>query len=151
MLGGMRVRGFVAVGLALVVGAGAMSGCTASSGGVGPRGGGCVPRLTVVPATAHPGEIVTVSSKDVCRDRVPDAGWEVSVTQPIEGGRRVSVRSSDRFDGSWSVPITLPRDFPAGETAVGIDNWDYSFCDDTGSCAAVSGVLQVEATPTPTP
>lgn len=155
-LGRMRVRGFVAVALTIVIGAGAMSGCTSSSGGPGGPGGtgraGCVPRLTVEPETAHPGDTVTVSSTDVCDGRAPEDGWAVTVAQPIEDGRHVTVRSGDPFDGSWSVPVELPSDFPAGETGVGIDNWDYSSCADNGSCAAVSGVFRVRSeTPTPAP
>lgn len=149
-LGRMRVRGFVAVALTVAIGAGAMSGCTSSSGG--PGRAGCVPRLTVQPETAHPGDTVTVSSTDVCDGRAPEDGWAVTVAQPIEDGRRVTVRSGDPFDGSWSVPVELPSDFPAGETGVGIDNWNYSSCADNGSCAAVSGVFRVRSeTPAPTP
>jgi hypothetical protein len=148
----MRVRGFVAIGLAVVVGAGALSACTSSPGG----GGFCVPQLTVRPGTAHPGDTVTVSSSDVCDVPVPDRGWTVSVRQPLEDGREVTVRSADPFDGSWSTSVALPADFPVGETSVGIDNWDYSSCDDGASCAAASGDFRVRAptpmpTPTPTP
>ncbi|WP_420369099.1 hypothetical protein [Curtobacterium sp. L1-20] len=140
------MRGFVAIGLAVVVGAGALSACTSSSGG----SGFCVPRLTVRPGTAHPGDTVTVSSSDVCDVPVPDRGWTVSVRQPLEDGREVTVRSADPFDGSWSTSVALPADFPVGETSVGIDNWDYSSCDDGASCAAASGDFRVRA-PTPTP
>lgn len=150
----MRVRGFVAIGLAVLFGVGAVSGCAFSSSGGGDHGG-CVPRLTVVPEVAEPGDTVTVSSTDACDAPVPAGGWKVSVVQPIEDGRRVTVRSADPLDGSWSVAVALPSDFPAGETSVGIGNWDYSFCDDTGSCAAASGDFRVEAAPTtgsaPTP
>lgn len=140
----MRVRGFVAIGLAVVVGAGALSACTSSSGG-GEGARSCVPQLTVRPGTAHPGDTVTVSSSDVCDVPVPDRGWTVSVRQPLEDGREVTVRSADPFDGSWSTSVALPADFPVGETSVGIDNWDYSSCDDGASCAAASGVLRIRA------
>lgn len=148
----MGVRGFVAIGATVLIGASALSGCASSSSGPGLGSDGCVPRLTVEPASAQPGDTVTVSSTDVCDDRVPKGGWAVTVQQPIEDGRRTTTRSADAFDGSWSVQVVLPSDFPSGEASVGIDNWDYSFCADNGSCAGVSGVFRVRAmTPTSTP
>jgi len=139
----MRVRGFIAVGLALVCGVGALAGCATSSGG---DRGGCVPVMTVSPRVAHPGDTVTLSSSDVCAVMVPEGGWKVAARQPLEDGRAVTVRSDDALDGSWAASVTLPADFPTGEVSFGLENWDYSTCPDGASCAGPFGSFRVAPT-----
>lgn len=52
--------------------------------------------------------------------------------------------TEDEFDGSFRVTIALPVDFPAGGAYAGIENWDYSFCSDNGSCVSATGDFAVE-------
>ncbi len=127
----------VALGLAAI----SLAGCTYSSA---PASGFCVPRFTIEPSTAKPGDTVTLESTTVCDVDVPRDGWTVQVA-PI-GETALGVQSSvrDPFDGSWSVEVVLPADFPAGDAFAGIANWDYSDCNapgdanSSGSCASAS-------------
>lgn len=45
----------------------------------------------------------------------------------------VQVKSSDTFDGSFRVELTLLGYFPIREAYAGVDNWGYSTCPDAGS------------------
>jgi hypothetical protein len=105
---------------------------------------GCVPRLTIEPAVAQPGSVIVVNSDTTCGDRVPDGGWIVTATSG-DDDRHVSIITTDSFNGSFSVDLSLPQDFPAGEATVRIENWDYSFCSGSGSgsCASASGDFMV--------
>lgn len=137
----MWMRGVLA-GVVVVVAVGTVSGCTTSS--VGDRAG-CVPRTDVSPRTAHPGDVVTLTTTDACDVPVPDDGWEVSAFAPVEGAQHTTVRSDEPLDGSWSASVTLPSDFPLGEATFGIENWDFSTCPDDASCAAPFGSFRVVA------
>ena len=146
----MRIGAIVGACGVLVLVAGVLTGC-ASSGGAG--GGGCVPRMTVSPRVAHPGDTVTLATRDVCDVSVPEGGWQVDAFPTGEDTPHVSVRTHEPLDGSWSVSVTLPADFRAGDAAFGIENWDYSTCPDDASCAGPFGYFRVEeptATPTAT-
>lgn len=117
------------------------SGCTMSSP---PPSSGCVPRVMVEPKVAAPGGTITLTSDTTCDDEPPRGGWAV-IAAPVGSPQALaSVTTDDEFDGSFRVTITLPTDFPAGEAYAGIDNWDYSFCSDDGSCASATGDFTVE-------
>ncbi|MBD8584504.1 hypothetical protein IFT77_02015 [Frigoribacterium sp. CFBP 13729] len=54
-----------------------------------------------------------------------------------------SVTTTETFDGSFQVELTLPTEFPLGEACAAVTNWDLGDCDDTGSCAGPSSTFQV--------
>jgi hypothetical protein len=95
----------------------------------------CVPRITVTPSEAHAGDTVTVESSDVCDVTVPRNGWRVVVSPTGDRGPKTTVTTSAAFDGAFSVTLTLPDDIPEGDASAGVENWDYSTCDDAASCA----------------
>lgn len=121
----------------LVVAGVALGSCSTSP----PPAPGCVPRVSVTPHEASPGDTITLRSDTVCSDPRPDDGW--IVTAGHVGGEAVLVRtvSRDTFDGSFTAVVDLPEDFPVGEAFAGIANWDYSFCEGSGagSCASATG------------
>jgi hypothetical protein len=104
----------------------------------------CVPRMRIAPATIHPGDSITVESADSCNVKVPSKGWVVVAGHVGAGKTLVQVNRSDEFTGSFRVELTLPSDFPVGEAYAGVDNWDYSTCADTGSCAGPMASFTVE-------
>ena len=103
----------------------------------------CVPRMSVTPNPAHPGDTIRVESSDVCKVAVPAEGWHVAVHPSGSSSGSVDVTTSEPFDGTFSVPLTLPEDFRLGEGSAGIENWDYSTCPDDASCASPYGSLDV--------
>ena len=104
----------------------------------------CVPRMRIEPATVHPGDSITVQSADTCKVKIPVDGWVVVAGHVGAGKALVQVKRSAEFNGSFRVELTLPSDFPVGEAYAGVDNWDYSTCADTGSCAGPMGSFTVE-------
>lgn len=84
-----------------------------------------------------------------CEVAPPSGGWSVLVAPVGHPDQGVRTEVDDGFDGSFSVSVDIPLDFPPGEAFAAIDNWDYSPCDDTnsnnsaGSCAAASGSFTV--------
>ena len=117
----------------------ALSGCSALAGGHE----SCLPRISVSPSTAVAGGQITLASSDVCGADVPAEGWTVEVGH--NGRALVSHTTLEPFDGSFELTIDLPRDFPEGLAFVHVDNWDYSSCDDTGSCASIDVGFEVVA------
>ena len=130
------------VAIAVFAMAAATSGCESSPS----PDGWCVPRILVTPLVASPGEMITLTSDTKCDAPRPRDGWVVSAA-PVGDGHEplVSVTSQDEFDGDFTATLVLPTDFPLGEAAAGIDNWDYSDCVDTNaSCASPTGGFTVE-------
>jgi hypothetical protein len=109
-----------------------------------PSEGGCVPRMSVEPRSVHVGDTVTFSTDDVCRVDVPAGGWRIEAHLPGGDGARATVRSAERFDGSWSARVVVPADFPVGDVSIGITNWDYSSCPANASCAGPFADVTVE-------
>jgi hypothetical protein len=136
----------IARALALVLALG-LSGCVSSSP---PPSSWCVPRIIVEPAIVAPGESITLSSDTECDVSQPPGGWDVIVAPIGQVENGVSTTVTDDFDGSFSVTVVIPEDFPSGDAFADIANWDYSPCDDTGvtsassgSCASASGSFTV--------
>lgn len=103
----------------------------------------CVPRVLITPSVAAPGEVITLTSDTECQATVPPGGWRI-VAAHVGREPAVSVTTTERFDGDFEVTLTLPNDFPEGEAYAGVDNWDYSFCNDTNaSCASATGDFTV--------
>jgi hypothetical protein len=77
---------------------------------------------------------------------MPQGGWVVGAAHVGGGGDSlVSVTTDQTFDGSFSVRLTLPENFPVGESFAGVKNWDYSNCGSSvQSCAAASGNFYVD-------
>ncbi|GAA4267561.1 hypothetical protein GCM10022256_31730 [Frondihabitans peucedani] len=124
--------------LALVVGA--LAGCATPA----VDRGGCVPRFSIEPGVARVGDSLEFSSRDVCAVDVPRTGWRVAILVPGSAEARATVRSTETFDGSWTVRIVVPPGVPAGQASVTITNWDYSSCPDGASCAGPSAEFTVE-------
>jgi hypothetical protein len=105
--------------------------------------GPCVPRIEVSPVRAVPGGTVTISSEDTCDTAPPTDGWKVGAGRGGDGDPLSSVTTTETFDGSFQVELTLPTEFPLGEACAAVTNWDLGDCDDTGSCAGPSSTFQV--------
>ncbi len=135
----MRSRWLTLV-LALALGVPALGGCGALSGS------SCLPRISVEPSHASPGDTITVKSADKCDVKVPQGGWVIGAGHVGGGGDSlVSVTTDHSFDGSFSVRLTLPENFPVGESFAGVTNWDYSNCGSSvQSCAAANGNFYVD-------
>lgn len=119
-----------------VAGATTLSGCYLSP----PPPIGCVPRITVTPAVAAPGDTITLESDTTCDDAPPDGGWIVTATHVGSTAVLAQTTSNAQFDGSFIARMVLPTDFPIGEAYAGVSNWDYSFCESGGgSCASATG------------
>lgn len=136
MVGAIRLSA-----IAIVMATLALTGCAT----IGLDDGTCVvPLVRVAPATAHPGDTITVVSDDSCDVEVPNGGWVV-VAGHVGGGKTlVQVTAKNVFDGQFRVELTLSEDFPVGEAYAGIENWDYSTCPDNASCASPTGSFTVE-------
>ena len=135
----MKSRSLTLV-LALALGVPALGGCGALSGS------SCLPRLSVEPSHASPGDTITVKSADTCDAPMPQGGWVIGAGH-VGGGvdSLVSVTTDQTFDGSFSVRLTLPESFPVGESFAGVKNWDYSNCGSAvESCASASGNFYVD-------
>ncbi|MEO8527686.1 MAG: hypothetical protein ABI435_01260 [Pseudolysinimonas sp.] len=132
-----RLLGTGLAALALMV-----SGCTSTSP---PASSFCVPRFTIEPSVASPGDTITLTSDTTCDVEPPGGGWSV-VLAPV-GQLELGVRTNvaDGFDGSFSITLSVPATFPSGEAFAGIENWDYSTCSDTagGSCASATATFTV--------
>ncbi|MFG6475601.1 hypothetical protein ACFXP7_04360 [Microbacterium sp. P06] len=96
------------------------------------------------PRIASPGETITLSSDTACGNETPEGGWVVVAAPVGDQQAAVTVKTNVEFDGSFRVTIDLPADFPKGDAYAGIDNWDYSFCSDNGSCASATGDFTVQ-------
>ncbi len=102
--------------------------------------------MFVEPLHVSPGETITVTSDTTCDVSTPEGGWVVGAREVGPGSTSlVSVTSEDQFDGSFTVQLTIPDDFPIGEGYAIVENWDYSFCTDANSsCAVASATFYVE-------
>jgi len=119
-----------------------LTGCTVSSSPP-PAGSFCVPRFTIEPSVVRAGDTISIASDTKCDVDPPREGWVV-IAAPVgspEQGVRTTV--TDRFDGTFRVELGLSSDFRVGDAFAGIENWDYSQCADTGSCASASAPFTV--------
>jgi hypothetical protein len=119
-----------------------LTGCTVSPSPP-PAGSFCVPRFTIEPSVVRAGDTISIASDAKCDVDLPREGWVV-IASPV-GSRDQGVRANvmDRFDGTFRVELVLSSDFPVGDAFAGIENWDYSQCADTGSCASASASFRV--------
>lgn len=122
-----------------------VSGCAPGGDGAAPSvpGYACVPRMSVSPVTASPGASITLMSKDVCDVAVPAGGWQVGAGSVGSGDHLVTALTTESFDGSFAVTITLPVDFPIGAAHAGVANWDYPPCLDNAGCPGASASFEV--------
>ena len=136
----MTLRRWVAA-IAVFAVAAVTSGCASP-----PPDGWCVPRITVTPSLASPGESITLTSDTKCDAPLPRDGWVVSAAHVGDGDEPlVSLISQDEFDGDFTATLELPTNFPLGEASAGIENWNYSDCSgSSGSRASPSGGFTVE-------
>ncbi|ERK71402.1 hypothetical protein [Leifsonia aquatica] len=112
----------------------------------------CLPApLEVTPPGPDAGTTVTVSSPAAECDLGYSAGHTYSVTLVAEGvpgtpGTRTSpVEVEVAADGSFSVPLAIPDDFPRGDASVVVSGSPYDECgkDGTGSCAGYTAAVHV--------
>ncbi|WP_313539679.1 hypothetical protein [Leifsonia aquatica] len=114
----------------------------------GPGGGA---PLEVPPPGPDAGTTVTISSPAAECDLGYSAGHTYSVTLVAEGvpgapGTRTSpVEVEVAADGSFSVPLAIPDDFPRGDASVVVSGSPYDECgtDGTGSCAGYTAAVRV--------
>jgi hypothetical protein len=132
------MRRFVALLISVSFLLTALAGCSAPAPA-------CVPRMTVTPSPAHPGDTITLESSDVCEVTVPRDGWRIVVNPPGDSGPRIAATTSKTFDGSFSATVTLPHDIAPGDALAGVENWDYSTCDDRASCVGPFGDFTIVA------
>ena len=132
------MRRFVALLLSIPLTLMALAGCSAPAPA-------CVPQLEVTPNPAHPGDRVQVRSSNVCGVAVPREGWRVDVSSGGEQHSVVSATTSQAFDGTFSVTVTLPNGIAEGDASAHIQNWDYSTCPDDASCIGASGYFTIVA------
>ena len=104
----MRSRWLTLV-LALALGVPALGGCGALSGS------SCVPRISVEPSHASPGDTITVKSADKCDVKVPQGGWVIGAGH-VGGGVESLVERDDRPNVRWLVlgATHAPRELPCG-------------------------------------
>lgn len=126
--------------LALVLAVPALSSCST------PPASSCVPRMFVDSLHVSPGGTITVTSDTTCDVPTPEGGWVVGARAVGPGSTSlVSVTSEDQFDGSFTVQLTIPDDFPIGEGYAIVENWNYSSClDANSSCAVASATFYVD-------
>ncbi|WP_344792764.1 hypothetical protein [Gryllotalpicola daejeonensis] len=97
---------------------------------------GCgVARPTVSPSPVTRGQAITVTAGSAhCAKSLP-AGttFDVSVSPSDGSDARESEQASVHHDGSFTVTLTIPGDFPIGEAVVWVDDTAYVPCHDTGA------------------
>lgn len=131
------------IGLVVLAACVPVSGCAVHREGPGDTD--CVPRMSVSSDEVVRGEIVTLVTADVCQVALPSGGWRVSAGHVGDGTAVIVADTDEALDGSFEVSLELPADFPTGDAWIGIENWDYSTCDDAGSCAGPSTTFTVLA------
>ena len=131
------------LGLAVLTACVLVSGCAVQNEGRGDTS--CVPRMSVSSGEVVRGEVVTLVTADVCEVELPSGGWRVSAGHVGDGTAVIVAETDEALDGSFEVSLELPADFPTGDAWIGIENWDYSTCDDAGSCAGPSTTFTVLA------
>jgi len=114
-----------------------------------PGAGNCVPRMSISSDEVIQGDAVSLVTADVCKVEPPPGGWRVSAGHVGDGTALISAETDEAFDGSFDVSLELPDDFPTGEAWIEIEDWDYSTCADTGSCAGPSTTFAVLAASPP--
>ena len=123
------------VGIAFLATAGA---CSSSSDGEPP----CLPAAySVSPATAKPGDTVTVASPGAdCNPRYgANAQIQVSVTD--ESGAKVINTTTPMTDsGRFTYTFAVPAEMAVGEATVTAMPYNIDWCDDTGRNNRAEGV-----------
>jgi hypothetical protein len=118
-----------------------LTGCSSSTA---PPASFCVPRITIEPGSVSRGETIVLESDTVCKAEHPSAGWSVVAFSLGESELAVSAMTDESFDGSFRVAIVIPESFPAGDAYAEIENWDYSVCSDSASCAGAGASFTVK-------
>jgi hypothetical protein len=112
----------------------------------------CLPApLQVTPSTASAGGTVTVSSPAADCDLGYAARHTYAVTLSAQGvpgapgTRTPPVEVEVAADGSFSVALAIPDDFPRGDAFVVVTGSPYDECghDGTGSCAGYTAPIPV--------
>jgi hypothetical protein len=112
----------------------------------------CLPApLEVTPPGPDAGTTVTISSPPADCDLGYSDGHTYSVTLMAPGApgtpgtRTPPVEVEVAADGSFSVPLAIPDDFPRGDASVVVSGSPYDECgkDGTGSCAGYTAAVRV--------
>lgn len=107
----------------------------------------CVPRVAVRPATVVPGGTITVSVEAGCDRKTPEGGWTI-LAAPLGKPELAVKQKVDRpLSDGFSLSVSVPESFPAGDAYAGITEWDYSSCDDGASCPGPTRPFTVETAP----
>lgn len=119
----------------------ALSGCTSPA----EDPAACVPLVDVTPGMVAPGRSITVTVYGGCDRPRPVGGWTVTAAPVGKPQLAVTATSDENLVDGFSVEVAIPESFPAGDAYAGIGGWDYSLCDDGGSCASPSDAFTVSA------
>lgn len=106
-----------------------------------------MPRVEIEPVTAHAGSSISIAVDSGCDVETPEGGWKL-IAAPV-GHRESAVRVSvdENLADGFTAQLRLPEDFPEGEAFAGIDEWDFSKCSDSGSCASPTSGFTVTSRP----
>ncbi|WP_290472682.1 hypothetical protein [Leifsonia sp. 71-9] len=113
----------------------------------------CLPApLQVTPSAPARGGAITVSSPPASCDLGYSDGHSYSVIlaaaaaiEGTPGPRTEPVEAEVAADGSFSIPVAIPADFPRGDAVVIVTGSPYDECgtDGTGSCAGYAATLSL--------
>lgn len=138
----MRHRPLILLPLsAVLIALSALSGCASAEDDPA----ACVPLVDVTPRAVSPGDSITVVIDEGCDRPRPRGGWSVAASPVDKPELAVTSTSDPQLVDGFSVKMTVPASFPAGEAYAEIAGWDYSLCNDNGSCASPSGSFIVSA------
>lgn len=127
------------VGVSLVATAGA---CSSSSNGEPP----CLPpAYSVSPASARPGDTVTVAAPGAdCNPRY-GSNAQIHVTVTDESGAKVIDAMAPMTDsGEFTYTFTVPAEMAAGDASVTAMPYNIDWCDDTGRNNRANGATPFE-------
>lgn len=106
----------------------------------------CFPgAYSVSPASAQPGDAVTVASPGAdCNPRYGSAA-QIQVVVTDESGAKVIDTTAPMTDsGEFTYTFTIPAEMAVGEAAVTAIPYNIDWCDDTGRNNRVDGTVQLE-------
>ncbi|GAA4174776.1 hypothetical protein [Gryllotalpicola koreensis] len=95
-------------------------------------------RPVVSPTPVHRGQTITVASGSAhCTRALPDdASFEITLSADGSPTSSVQSQASVHHDGSFTITLTVPDDFPLGVAQVRVGDGDYVPCHDTGAAPA---------------
>jgi len=129
----------VLLGVALVA---AVGGCSSSSDGEPP----CLPpAYSVSPASAKPGDTVTVAAAGAACNPRYGANAQIHLSVTDESGAKVINTTAPMTDsGEFTYTFTVPAEIAVGEATVTAMPYNVDWCDDTGRNNRAGGPVQFQ-------